>query len=75
MSEDQRNATTASSMFTTTVCPSPVFALWYSAAVTACAQTWPVSLSGTMVRTSRGRSESDPPCTLARPETAWISGS
>ncbi len=46
-----------------------------NAAVIACAATIAVCLSGTMVRTKRGRASSEPPWMLARPETAWTSGS
>ena len=35
----------------------------------------PVSLSGRMVRMSRGRASSAPACTLARPDKAWMMGS
>ena len=75
MSEPHRNATTASSMDSRTCCPWPVRSRASSAAVIAWAATTPVSLSGTMVRTSRGRSWSEPPWMLARPDSAWISGS
>ena len=75
MSDPQRNATTASSMESRTCCPSPVRSRASNAAVIACAATTPVSLSGTIVRTRRGRAWSEPPWMLASPDSAWISGS
>ena len=39
------------------------------AAVTA------VSLSGSTVRMRRGRVASEPPCTLVKPDSAWMIGS
>ena len=66
---------TVSSIDRRTCWPWPVRSRDSKAAVIAWAAVRPVTLSGTMVRTSLGRSASDPACTEARPETAWISGS
>ena len=46
-----------------------------SAAEIAWATVTPVSLSGRIVRTRRGRFLSPPPCTEARPDSAWMIGS
>ena len=68
-------ATTESSMESRMCCPSPVRARATSALEIACAAVMPVSLSGRIVRMSFGRSSSEPACTVARPESAWIRGS
>ena len=44
-------------------------------AVIAWAAVTAVTLSGTMVRTRRGGLSSEPPCTDARPDNAWMIGS
>ena len=75
MSECQRKAITLSSMDSFTCWPLPVRNRATSAAVIAWAAVMPVSLSGRMVRTSRGRSPSDPAWMVVRPESAWTSGS
>ena len=75
MSEPHRKAITASSIDSRTCWPSPVRSRASSAAVIACAATMPVSLSGRMVRTSRGGASSDPACTVASPDIACTSGS
>ena len=75
MSEAQRNAITLSSIETQTCWPLPVRSRASSAAVTAWDAVTPVSLSGRMVRTSRGLTSSEPACTVVSPEIAWISGS
>ena len=75
MSEPQRKASTVSSMERRTCWPSPVRLRASSAAQTAWAMAKPVSLSGRMVRTRRGRSVSAPACTVVRPLSDWISGS
>ncbi len=75
MSDPHRKATTASSMDSRTCCPGAPRARASSAAVIAWAATVPVSLSGRMVRTRRGGASSEPACTVARPLSAWTSGS
>ena len=75
MSECHRNATTLSSIDRRTCWPRPVRSRASSAAVIACAAIRPVTLSGTMVRTSRGRASSEPAWIVVSPESAWISGS
>ena len=41
----------------------------------ACEAVMAENLSGSTVRTSRGRSSSDPAWIVVRPESAWITGS
>ena len=65
MPSGQRNETMASSMASRTCCPIPVRERAKRAAVMACAAVTAVSLSGTMVRTIRGRAPPPPP---------WIEG-
>ena len=75
MSLAHRKPSTVSSMDSRTCWPSPVRPRATSAAHTACAPVTAVSLSGSTVRISRGRSVSDPACTVVRPDSAWTTGS
>ena len=75
MSLDHMKAMTESSMDNRTCCPSPLRSFASSAAVSACEAVNAVTLSGTMVRIRRGRSASEPACTVVRPDSAWMIGS
>ena len=55
--------------------PFPDFRRPTRAEVMAWAAVTAVSLSGSTVRMRRGRVASDPPCTLVRPDSAWMIGS
>ena len=75
MSDAQRNASTASNMDSRTCWPSPVRSRASSAAVTAWAAVTELSLSGSTVRISRGRSVSEPAWIVVSPDRAWTTGS
>ena len=75
ISDAQRNASTESSMESRTCCPEPVRSRASSAEVMAWAAVIAVSLSGRIVRTSLGRSWSEPAWTVVSPEMAWMIGS
>ena len=70
MSEAQRKYITESSIETRRCCPLPVRILETSAAEMDCAMVTAASLSGYTVRINRGRSLSEPACTVVRPEIA-----
>ena len=75
MSDAHMKAMMASSIDTRMCCPLPLRSRASNALDTACAAVIPVSLSGRIVRMRRGRAVSEPPCTLARPDSAWMIGS
>jgi hypothetical protein len=66
------NATAVSSIASSMCWPAPVRSRLNSAAVTACAAVYAVSLSQRSWRLSCGTRDCGSPCTSARPEYAWM---